>query len=491
MMAENILSIDLQLFALKQQIPVSSKALLQQAQSVQISAQAIEYQHGIAEAILLQAQFHWADMDYAAAKHAIRQALRYAKQNHADDLLAEGYHLSALIHVADSSYTLALSAWLKCLKLLRTLRIESLHIEVLIGLGNLWALDLQYDKSQAALNEALTRANQINDAQLAAKAAICLSREHLKQGLFDEALVSLSQAAQHVSKYTNPTWHAEIYNYRARVWLSLNLTDQAHAECIQAWAQIAEHDNLAWAQCLTQVSLAQVALAKNSDPTPQLNRASALAEHFHLYAFLSQIALIRSQYAEKKEHWDEALNHFKIHRQLELGALAQQQQYGLHNFNSLPLMQLAQKIEKEQQLLKNEISIKKNDALNKVLIRHFWLAQLQQHIKDKVAVGLIFIRFSLATNVHIHQQRLFLLSALCDEYSVLCHYANGVYVILTPSISHADLLQTQHHLDQILQLLPWETGPTTTAAMRAQAHHTLTDVLTQVEATLFSDAALS
>ncbi|MCB5196244.1 hypothetical protein [Deefgea salmonis] len=490
MMAENILSIDLQLLALKQQTPVTSKALLQQAQLIQTCAQAIEYQHGIAEAILLQAQFHWADMDFAAAKQAIRQALHYAKKNQADDLLAEGYHLSALIHVAESSYTHALSAWYKCLKLLRTLRIESLQIEVLIGLGNLWALDLQYEKSQAALNEALTRANQINDAQLAAKAAICLSREHLKQGLFEDALISLSQADRHVSKYTNPTWYAEIYNYRARVWLSLKLTDQAHAECLQAWQQIAEHDNLAWAQCLTQVSLAQVALAQNMDPSPSLNHASALAEHFNLYAFLSQIALIRSQYAEKQEHWDDALNHFKTHRQLELGALAQQQQYGLHNFNSLPLMQLAQKIEKEQQLLKNTIEVKKNDDFNKVVIRHFWLAQLQQLISDETAVGLIFVRFSLAQNSHNHQQRLFLLSALCSEHTVLCHYADGVYALLTPAISNADLLQTQHHLDRILQLLPWETTPARTAAMRAQAPHTLKDILTQIEAKLFSDAAL-
>ncbi|MBM5575203.1 hypothetical protein [Deefgea sp. CFH1-16] len=198
--------------------------------------------------------------------------------------------------------------------------------------------------------------------------------------------------------------------------------------------------------------------------------------------------MIRSQYAEKKEHWNEALNHFKTHRQLELGALAQQQQYGLHNFNSLPLMQLAQKIEKEQQLFKNKIEIKKNDNDNKVLVRHFWLAQLQQLINDETAVGLIFVRFSLAQNSHHHQQRLFLLSALCSEHSVLCHYADGVYALLSPAISRADLLQTQHHLDQILQLLPWETTPARTATMRAQAPHTLKDVLTQIEAKLFSDA---
>ena len=146
-MDENVLSIDLQLLELKNQNSLSPVELRQRVESIKAAAERIHYQHGLAEAMLFLAHLLWADMAYTCASRMIKQAIQLAKNEGALNLLAEGHHLCALIHSVKGRYTLALSQWLKCLKLMYSVPQENLYIDVLIGFGNLWAMDQQNEKS--------------------------------------------------------------------------------------------------------------------------------------------------------------------------------------------------------------------------------------------------------------------------------------------------------------------------------------------------------
>lgn len=481
-MDENVLSIDLQLLELKRQDHLSPSEMRQQVEQIQAAAERIQYPHGMTEAMLFLVHLLWADMDFARARKIIRQAIQFAKQDGALNLLAEAYHLSALIYVASGRYTLALSQWLKCLKLMRGLQQDNLYIEVLIGLGNLWTVDQQNEKAQAELSQALERAQQIQSKSLAAKAAICLSRERLKLGYFEEALSSLEEAEASLSTHNNPTWLAEIYNYRARTWLALSQADRAQADCQQAWQFVSPHSHLVWAQCLTLVSLAQIALAKRSNPLPELNQASALAAQYNLTFFLSQIALIRSQYAEQQGLWDQALADFKQYRQYDLGELAQQQ--GRRDFSTIQFMRLAQQIEVQRQ--KNTSSplpaMPLSTQPHNALPRYLWLQELMRKTEPS---GIVFIRLPSQHARFPAQRKMYLLAAMCLEHSVFCQYAANLYAIAIPSINAEQLAQYQGNLRRVLNTLPFDANEVGIAATLAQPEQALSLLLARIEAFLF------
>ncbi|WP_027468660.1 hypothetical protein [Deefgea rivuli] len=488
-MAENVLSIDLQLFELKRQDSLSPAEMRQQAEHIQAAAERIQYPHGITEAMLFLAHLLWADMDFPRASRIIKQAIQLAKNDGALNLLADAYHLSALIHVAKGRYTPALSQWLHCLKLMRCVQEERLYIDVLIGFGNLWTIDQQNEKAQFELKHALEHALRIQSKPLAAKAAICLSREQLKLGHFEEALASLDQAETSLSTLNNPTWLAEIYNYRARAWLALGKPDQAHAHCLHAWQSVANQSHLVWAQCLTLVSLAQIALAKQTNPLEDLNQASHLAEQYHLQFFLSQIALIRSQYAEKQGLWNDALASFKQYRQYDLGELAQHQQQGRRDFSSIQFMRLAQQIEVQRE--KNANSPQATAPLStqphNALPRYVWLQRLTSYTTQNTEYGVVFIRLPSHSEHFPAQRKMYLLAAMCTEHSVFCQYAANLYAIAIPTTTEKRFAQYQDNLRRVLTILPLDTKDVGIAATLGRPGQTLHELITQIETPLFAE----
>nr|WP_314899309.1 hypothetical protein [uncultured Deefgea sp.] len=489
-MAHNVLSIDLRLLELKIQHGRSPAEMREKIELILTAAETINYPHAIAEAKLYLAQLFWADMAFNHASTNIEQAIQYAKADGEKNLLAEAYHLSALIFVAKGRYTLALSQWQKCLKLMHSVQHPTLSIDIMIGLGNLWAIDQQNEKSLLELNQAFEQALLIQSPPHAAKAAICLSRERLKLGYLEEALVSLDQAEWHLKSLKNPTWHAEMCNYRARTWLALGQTDRAYDQCQMAWQTVAEQAHLMWAQCLSLITLAQVDLAKQNNPLHHLNKANELANHFKLHSFQRQIALIRAQYAEQQTQWEEALASFKHYRQLDLGELAQHQQQGARDFSSVEFLRLAQQIDLQRQKVSSTTdhkTIAHCDPHN-LLPRYIWLQQLTKHLTDAAPIGVVFISLQAASEHFSRQRTLYLMAAICTENSVFCQYAEGLFAIFIKHIVCDELQRQQKNIGYILELLPFETGRTAVAATLAQTSDTLATLLCRIETNLYPAA---
>ncbi len=486
-MDQNVLSIDLQLLELKSQHGHSPAEMRTQIESILASAENLNYPHGIAEAKLYLAQLFWADMSFNHASSIIQQAIQFAKVDGENYLLTEAYHLSALIYVAKGRYTHALSQWLKCLKLMQSVQHPTLEIDIMIGLGNLWAINQQHEKSLLELSRAYDQAQWIQSPTHAAKAAICLSRERLRLGHFDEALASLEQGTRHLKTLNNPTWLAEICNYRARTWLALGNTVRALKECQIAWQTINNQEHLVWAQCLTLITLAQVDLASLNSPLEHLNRAHDLAERYQLHSFQSQIALTRSQYAEQQADWDEALASFKQYRLLDLGELTQHQQQGAREFSSVQFLRLAQQIDALRQTRNVVVRPTKSTTYlpHNHLPRSLWLQQLTKKLSENSNLGVIFIRLPLNNQFFSWQRKLYLMATICSENSQFCRYADGLFAILTPQIAADELNRQQINIENILKLLPFEANGNPVAATLSQAGETWVNLLSRIESQLY------
>ena len=486
-MNQNVLSIDLHLLDLKSQQNRSPAEMRAQVESILLSAKNIDYPHGIAEANLFLAQLLWADMSFTHASGIIRQAIQFAKAEGAKNLLAEAYHLSSLIYVAKGRYTLALSQWLKCLKLMQTVQHPTLAIDIMIGLGNLWAIDQQNEKTLFELSQAFAQAQAIQSPSHAAKAAICLSRERLRLGHLEEALASLEQGERNLNALNNPTWFAEICNYRARTWLALGQAELAYDECQIAWQAVADKAHLVWAQCLTLITLAQVDLARQQSPLPNINQANELANRYHLHSFQSQIELIRAQFAEQQAQWDDALASFKRYRQLDLGDLAQHQQQGARDFSSVEFLRLAQQIDFYRQKVNPPVSQAANTIClpHNHLQRYLWLQQLTQQLTEAPNLGVVFIRLPIDSQRFPWQRTLYLMATICIENSRFCQYAEGLFAIAIPNIASDEFNRYQRNIDNILQLLPFTKGTTAVAATLSQADDTLAVLLNRIETLLY------
>ncbi|MGL6040282.1 MAG: hypothetical protein ACRC01_03680, partial [Deefgea sp.] len=298
---------------------------------------------------------------------------------------------------------------------------------------------------------------------------------------------SLNQAEQHSQSLNNPTWYAEICNYRARAWLALGQAERADSVCQTAWQIISDQAHLVWAQCLTLITLAQVDLARHHNPLANLNRANELADHYQLHSFQSQIALIRAQYAEQQENWDEALASFKHYRQLDLGELAQHQQQGAREFSSIEFLRLVQQIDAQRRKIS---SLESHTAPTAHLphnhqARYLWLQQLKSSLDQQLHLGVVFIRLPLDSERFPWQRKLYLMATICTEHSTFCQYAEGLFAILIPQISADELHRYQSNVGNILQLLPIEAGRVAVAATLSQADDTLVQLLGRVETILY------
>lgn len=490
-MHQNVISIDRELLDLNSRLHDASLDIRKHVAEILKQAERIQYQHGIAEAKLALAHLLWEDMVFDRANVMIKEVIQFAKKDGAQNLLAEAYHLSALIFVAKGRYTLSLSQWLKSLKLLQTVQHPTLAIDVMIGLGNMWAIAQQNEKTLIELNHAFQLANTIQSPLHAAKAGICLSRECIRLGQYEEALATLEQAEQQLRTFNNPTWLAEIYNYRARTWLALGQAERAQQECLIAWQAIENNSLLVWAQCLTLITLAQVDLARHHNPLPNINQANELADRYHLHSFQSQIALIRAQYAEQQGLWDEALASYKRYRQLDLGDLAQQHQQGTRDFSSLEFLRLAQQIDVYRQKKpapKSGTGTGTGTAIcipHNYLARYIWQQQLAQLLADNTHLGIIFIRLPIDNARFPWQRMLYLMATIGIEDSRFCHYDEGLFAFLTTHIQCDEFKRYQHNIANILQLLPFAANTTMVAATHSQAGDTLKEVLGRIETLLY------
>ena len=68
------------------------------------------------------------------------------------------------------------------------------------------------------------------------------------------------------------------------------------------------------------------------------------------------------------------------------------------------------------------------------------------------------LQFKATQHPYLHGQRMRLLSAQCEPYQLLCHYAHNFYAILLPSTNEAKLQQLQICTEQLFKLVHWETN---------------------------------
>ncbi|WP_035055697.1 hypothetical protein [Andreprevotia chitinilytica] len=473
-MSRSPLLIDLHLRRLRQGATHVAPQRLAAADALLAEAQVHAYGHGIAEAQLLRAQALWAAMRYDEGLKVVRQAARAAQHEGALDLLAESQHVTAQLHTARGDTLAAFAAWSKSLELSLITGQDELGIEALIGIGNLWMLHQQFDDAQTFHKLAMQQAQRLQLPLLAGKAAICLGRAQVETGQYEAAVETLTGAETLLALIGDATWLAEVHDYRSRAWLELGDVARATDECTAAWLLVCDDELLGWAQTLTLLQQARIALTVAAQDSAALSEAEAALDHarhiaarFELIDFQTQIAADWAQLAEQQQDWKRALAEFKTYRELNLAAMRRYQRAGDRDVASSKLARLKREIDRliNRMLSAPALNTASASGERPLLVeRHVWQQRLQHVAAMESDFGLCLIQFDglgddpATTSPHLERSRMLWLASLVREDDLLTEFATGLYILLLRPAPAGWLDRIASAIQQLHAASPWESS---------------------------------
>lgn len=266
-------------------------------------------------ASLILSYAYWHIMDYERGLKVVKEALKLARDTFENDYLSQIYHLHALHYWGQSKYYSAKQFWVKAYERAILLKEIDIEIESLIGLGNVWRILNQLDAARAAHSHAVHVAQVRNYPILEAKALILLAWDMKLSAMYDEMLPILERAETVLVGKFDPTWVAEIHDFRGMAYLGLGALEKAERSCQHAY-QLALSHKQTWMEAHCCISIARITIAKNEldQALEWLNHAEVAAHQFDSGELLSQISQEQAKVAEQNQDHELALKAFKKYR---------------------------------------------------------------------------------------------------------------------------------------------------------------------------------
>lgn len=297
----------------------------QQAKEILLQSELIRYHLGTIKASILLSRTHWHLMEYDAGLKAIKSAHKLLQNQESDDLLPEVLHVYALQYWGKARYFSAQQYWINALEQASLTGNIHIELEALIGLGNIWRITDELELAKNTHKLAADRANKLAIYSLAGKASILLAWDKYLLADYLGMLSTLDVADAMLTHWHDPTWQAEIYDFRGVAYLGLNRLDEAEAFSQKAYDIALAHDQT-WMKAHSAISQARVAQMKQdfAKATALLSLAKSAAQAFDKGELLSQISLLQSKIAEQVEDYEQALIHYKQFRAYEISILQEQ-----------------------------------------------------------------------------------------------------------------------------------------------------------------------
>ena len=297
----------------------------QQAKEILLQSELIRYHLGTIKASILLSRTHWHLMEYDAGLKAIKSAHKLLQNQESDDLLPEVLHIYALQYWGKARHFSAQQYWINALEQASLTGNIHIELEALIGLGNIWRITDELELAKNTHKLAADRASKLAIYSLAGKASILLAWDKYLLADYLGMLSTLDVADAMLIHWDDPTWQAEIYDFRGVAYLGLNRLDEAEAFSQKAY-DIALTHNLTWMKAHSAISQARVAQMKQNfvKATELLTLAETTAKTFDKGELLSQISLLQSKIAEQTHDYEQALIHYKRFRAYEIDLLQEQ-----------------------------------------------------------------------------------------------------------------------------------------------------------------------
>lgn len=406
------------------------------------------------QALMLMSRCACCNMDYRSGIRHIKEALSILNTLDNDDYLAEILHIHALNYWGLARYYTAQQYWINALEHCALSDSAEIQIECLIGLGNIWRANHDFQLAGSTHKLAVTVAGQNRIKWLEDKACILWAWDLYMLSNYVEMLNVLDEAAEALKSHSNAAWKAQICDFRGLAYLGLQKMGDAERAISNAEA-ISRQSGQLWIQTQTCVSRARLErMNLNLEEAARiLNRAESIATQFDHGELLTQIYFQQAAVAEESGDFRLALATFKKYRQYSQDILREQTiQIGRDRAQSSK-RQLEQKAGKLISRIRGQYESTAHHLLPHCVNENFWWEQL---ILFKTALidarhTVIIIEHKDPKVVEICTE---LIHSLCDRHDLLSRLSDDKLGLLLAEKNSA-ATDMYHVIKQMLAIYPW------------------------------------
>ncbi|USD67911.1 hypothetical protein [Vibrio sp. SCSIO 43136] len=371
------LLVETELEQLRSRIDVDPDTTLMQAQQCLARAQQLIFHDGEILAQIIIAKCYWSLMDYRNGMKAIKFAHTLQSRLENDNYLPEILHVFAQQYWGQAKYYSAQQYWINALEQSALVGETAIEIESLIGLGNIWRItdDVQLARSTHEL--AVKVANNARIDWLEGKSRILLAWDYYLLNNYVEMLSVLDGAEEALKYHQDPTWRAEILDFRGLALIGLERLEDAEQATIEAHQLAVKHD-LKWMKAHSFISRARLELIRKNyvDAGELLLEAEAAANKFDNGELLSQICFQQSVVAEESGDYQHALNAFKKYRQYSIQMQKEQtNRIGMDKARSSK-RQLEQRARKLINRIRGQMEFSRERRFSNAVSETYWWEQL-------------------------------------------------------------------------------------------------------------------
>lgn len=429
-----------------------------QARDILLQSELIRYHLGTIKASILLSRTHWHLMEYDAGLRVIKSAYQLLQNQESDDLLPEVLHVYALQYWGKARYFSAQQYWINALEQASLTGNIHIELEALIGLGNIWRITDELELAKKTHKLAADRASKLAIYSLAGKASILLAWDKYLLSDYLGMLSTLDMADAMLVHWEDPTWQAEIYDFRGVAYLGLNRLNEAEAFSQQAYDIAVVHD-LTWMKAHSAISQARVAQMKQDfvKATSLLSLAETAAQAFDKGELLSQICLLQSKISEQVEDYEQALLHYKQFRTYEINILQEQTSALGRDKTNSSKKRLDMRAIKLINLIRSQLETSSTSYLPYFISETKWWECLLTN-KTKIHNNDNHVLVIQHPDSDFLERMITLCHSLCIQSDQLTQLDNTILAILI----NADLTNAQRFNENIQQLLSvesWQRTP--------------------------------
>lgn len=332
----------------------------ERTQRILLRAEKYYYPRGIILAKVILSRCHWNNMSYGKGLKAATEAGQVQELLDSDEFSSEINHLKALSHFGKAEYFVAQHHWNIALEQAALNGDTDIELDAIVGLGNVWRLTNEPSMAVSAHKLATELAIHRHLVIFEKKSRILMAKDLYLQGDYLNMLMELDAAEELAQEHVDPTWEAEIINYRGLAMLELNRLLDADYATLAALDLCHKHD-LTWMSAPAHVARARLLISqKNYQGAEQhLSTAERIAVTFDNGEILAEVFLRRSQVTEEQGQFKQALDNHKRYREYSLKKYSEYTSTFTNGRTSWSKNQLDQRslklLHRLRQLLKNTL----------------------------------------------------------------------------------------------------------------------------------------
>ena len=454
-MDKSLYLLEIEIEQLKRRLESDPQQVFLQAEQCLARSKQIHYPEGTIMCLMLLSRSSWHLNRFGPGLRYAKEALTAQSRLDNDDLLPEILHLHALNSWGEGKHYTSQQFWIHALEQAALEEDVEIEIESLLGLGNIWRSNHEYQLACSTHELAVKVANSVRSALLEGRARILWAWDLYLLNNFAEMLSVLDDAMMLLEGSRNAQWQAEVWDFRTLALIGLERLEDAEIAAQHAH-ELAVKNDLSWVRSHSYICRARLELLRgNIDSAEQLlHSAVQLAGSVNDDELLSQIYYQQAVVSEQKKQFQAALNAFKKYRELSIQLLKDQTTRDSRDKAHSAKRQLEQRARKLIHRVRTQYEYDPEKHLTNVVSETYWWEQLvlfKTQLKSANYAVLV---------IHHHDPRYLdicteLAHSLCTDHDLLSRL-NSEHIGLLLADKDEPAEQMHKIIKQMLALYPWQ-----------------------------------